>query len=95
MDWSVVFAIVILATVLQLAFFLYYLRSGQRTESVYPRAAGESMDTPSGAVRNQGAANTNTPEEDGTSVTCTECGYDNPWDPIFTYCANCTAPVGR
>lgn len=94
MDWSVVFAIVAFAALLQLAFFWYYMRSGSRTESVYPQAAGESGEH---ARVSGGNKTTGGPQSDGdtTVFTCGECGFDNHWDPTFTYCANCVAKLGR
>lgn len=93
MDWNVVFAIVALAAVFQLAFFWYYLRSGQRRDSVYPNAAGESGETASVTGANQG--HTTQMDTDETVVTCQECGFENHWEPTFTYCANCATKVGR
>lgn len=87
MDWSVVFAIIAFAAVLQLAFFWYYLRSGQRSDSPYPAAAGESGENPGVSGSNSSTSST---QDDGEPVvTCQECGFDNHWEPTFTYCANC------
>ena len=91
MDWSVVFAIIAFAAVLQLAFFWYYLRAGQRADSVYPQAAGENASATGGNKSATGQA----PAGDGDVVVCQDCGHDNHWDPTFTYCANCVAKLGR
>lgn len=88
MEWGMLLAIVGFAALVQLAFFWYYLRLGQRNESVYPQATSESGDPTvsnhQSGSRNRGGAGADTP-----ILTCQECGYDNTWNPVFTYCGNC------
>lgn len=93
MDWNVVFAIVALAAIFQLAFFWYYLRAGDRRESVYPNATGESGESSSVSGAKRG--HSRHLDDDDTIVTCQECGYDNKWESVFTYCANCASKIGR
>lgn len=92
MDWSVIFVIIAFAAVLQLAFFWYYLRSGQRTDSVYPNVAGESGERHSGTTGQQQGPIKRI-DGDQTIATCRECGFENPWDSTFTYCGNCVTKV--
>lgn len=94
MDWSVVFAIVVFAAVLQLAFFWYYLRAGQRADSPYPRATGESADNPAAhsGQQHRGGQSSAAGED---ALVCPECGHENHWDVVFTYCGNCVTKIGR
>ncbi len=94
MDWNVVFAIVALAALFQLAFFWYYLKSGQRRDSVYPSATGESSDNTTVPQGNQRASGHPTGGTDPV-LTCSECGYENEWDPTFSFCANCASQISR
>lgn len=93
MDWSVVFVLIAFAAVLQLAFFWYYLRSGGQADSPYPTVTGESGENTPASGTNQHSA-TNSQPQDEALITCQECGHENHWDQVFTYCANCVTQLG-
>lgn len=92
MDWGMLFAIVAFAALLQLTFFWYYLRAGQRHDSVYPSATSESSDNPGFSAGSQSSNTQGSGDE--LHVTCSSCGFDNAWDSTFTYCANCVEKLG-
>lgn len=89
-------AIVGLATLLQLAFFWYYVRRGQGNDSIYPKLPGDSGDNTARASANvpAQAPGGGSPEGEDTVVRCETCGFENRWDPVYTYCGRCVSKLG-
>lgn len=96
MEWGFILAIIGFAALLQLAFFLYFIKAGQSGDSVYPSAASESGEESSfNPTGQQSNASSQRPSTDESHLlTCQECGFENNWDAVFTYCANCTTQLG-
>ncbi|MFW6448165.1 MAG: hypothetical protein ACOC0X_01340 [Halobacteriota archaeon] len=93
MEWSLLLAIVGVAALLQLVFFWYYLRAGQRSGQFGRAVTGEQRPTTQGGNevdRRGGGA----PRDEELLVTCEQCGFDNEWDTVFTYCGNCLNKLG-
>lgn len=94
MEWGFILAIVAFAALLQLAFFWYFLKVGQRNESVYPKLAGDSGDDSAFVRSNQPQGHPTDHDGEGDRLTCQTCGFENEWDAVFTYCANCASKLG-
>lgn len=96
MEWGFILAIIGFAALLQLAFFLYFIRAGQRGDTMYPSATSETGDDATFKSSNQQAkssSHTSTTGE-GQILTCQACGFDNNWESVYTYCGNCATKVG-
>lgn len=93
MEWSLLLAIVGVAALLQLVFFWYYLRLGQGSSQLGSPLTGEQGST--GQVSNDvDRQSGGDPRQEEVVLTCDQCGHDNEWDPIFTYCGNCLNKIG-
>lgn len=93
MEWSLLLAIVGVAALLQLVFFWYYLRLGQGSSQLGNPLTGDQGSTAQAsneAERRSGGD----PRREDLVITCDECGHDNEWDAVFTYCANCLNKIG-
>lgn len=93
MEWGLLLALVAIAAVLQLMFFWYYLRLGQSGESVYASATSESTDHGTRSSGNN-TVDRSPSSDDDTLVTCPNCGFDNDWEPTYSFCANCIEKLG-
>ncbi|MFP4591413.1 MAG: hypothetical protein ACLFMX_01685 [Halobacteriales archaeon] len=93
MEWSLLLAIVGVAALLQLVFFWYYLRAGQRSGQFGRPMTGEQR--PATQAGNEvDSRSTGAPRDEAPVVTCEQCGFDNQWDKVFTYCGNCLSKLG-
>lgn len=98
MEWGILLGIAGLAVMIQLAFFLLYIRLGRSEESVYPQVTGETGDR--SAVTGSSSRSVDTSQSQqaqsptGDARVCPNCGYENEWEPVFTYCSNCVAKLG-
>ncbi len=92
MEWSLLLAIVGVAALLQLVFFWYYLRLGQGNSQLGSPMSGDQTSSAqaSNEADHRGGAD---PHRDELLLTCQECGHENEWDPVFTYCESCLTKI--
>lgn len=93
MEWGMLLAIVGLATLLQLAFFWYYIRLGRRNDSVYPSLTGNSSDNATQQASNTRSQPQRQAHDEKSTFKCDTCGFENEWDSVYTFCGRCVSKL--